>query len=233
MSLIIKSPIDDILGFVCSRNFVSKIFAIKNKISIKKHNNGVNMSFDRVYNNSDLNTIDGFDIPDNIREFVGEKLDGFDVVMNTHHDIIKHDENSFIVKYTSILHEPEYLYNIIGETKIVLYVQYSVNPVDKELITVNFTKKVVNSDESDDDTLILNLDQNDCIQNIYDKKELVLPKNVIAISKTVVGKDFFTRVVLPFVNSLYTAVFDIIQEVYVQRLIKFMTKKQIEIYKKK
>ena len=119
------------------------------------------------------------------------------------------------------------------KNKIIQLHSDTRNPINKELLTVHFTKKVVNSNETDDDTLILNLDQNDIIENIYDKNELILPKNVITFSQTIVGKEFFNEVVLPFVNSLYTTVFDIIQEVYVQRLIKFITKKQIEIYKKK
>lgn len=229
MSLIIKGNIDDIYGFVCSRQYICKLFAIKDKSSIRKTHSGKFLEFSRVYDSQDLKIIENLKIP----EMIGNKLDSYNITMETEHHIIKHTPTSFIVKYSSILKKPEYLYGMIGDAKIILYVQFTVNPLDKEMIVVHFNEKMVNANEVDDDELILNTSTNDVISNIYQRGKLVFNENIIQLSETIFGTQMLQDVILPFIDTVYNTVFNVMKDVYIKRLMKFISKKGLEIYKKK
>jgi len=229
MSLIIKGNLDDIYGYACSRQFISKLFSIKDKSCIKKSQSGKIMEFYRVYDSHDLKSIEDMKIP----EMIGSQLESYNITMETTHEIIQREPMSFIVKYTSILKKPEYLYSMIGDAKIVLYVQFTINPLDNDLVVVHFNEKMVNANEIDNDDLILNASTNDVISNIYQRDKLVFNEGIIHLSETIFGKQILNEVILPFVNTVYNTVFNVIKDIFMKRLVKFITKKGLEIYKKK
>lgn len=229
MSLIIKGNLDNIYGLACSRQFISKLFVIKDKSCIKKLQSGKIMEFYRIYDSQDLKSIEDMKIP----AIISNQLESYTVTMETTHEIIQHTPTSFIVKYRSILKKPEYLYSMIGDAKIVLYVQFSVNPTDQDLVVVHFNEKMVNANEVDNDDLILNASSNDVISNIYQRDKLIFNDGIIQLSETIFGKQMLNEVILPFVNAVYSAVFNVVKEIYMKRLMKFISKKGLEIYKKK
>lgn len=229
MSLIIKGKIDDIYDLICSRQSICKLFAISDKSCIRKTQSGKLMEFSRIYDSQDLKIIENLKIP----EMIGNKLDSYNITMQTEHKIIQRTSSSFIVKYSSILRKPEYLYGMIGDAKIILYAQFTVNPSDKDLVVVHFNEKMVNANEVDSDDLILNVSNNDIISNIYQRGKLVFNDNIIQLSETIFGKQMLNDVILPFVDTVYNTVFDVVKDVYIKRLMKFISRKGLEIYKKK
>ena len=233
MSLIVHAKLNDIYDHISSKKFISKIFLLENKANIHKHNNGTIIKFNRVYNYKDLHNIETVTVPDNISSLIETNMQNIQIIMETTHEIIKHTPNCFIVKYTSILRQPEYVYNFLGETKIILYVQFNVNTKDPNLTVVHFNKKLVHPSEIDDDTIIIDASSNDIITNIYQQDKLHISESIISISETLLGHNLVHDFIIPFINNIFNTVFGILQDVYVLRFIKYMTKKKIEIYKKK
>ena len=226
MSLILKSDIDDMFNIMTSRNFVSKVF-ICDKTDIKKENG--TMFFDTVFTSSDLHAIENVKLP----AFFGDHFDGYKVSLITTHYVIKHEKDCFIIKYTSVLNENDILYKLLGKTMIVLYVSIHVNPIDESLLTCHMNRKLLRYDGIDDDSLIINTKANDIMNNIFQHDKVEINENIINVTETLFGKDIVQNSILPFINSLYNTLFDIIIDQYKFQFIKYFTKKKIEIYKKK
>jgi len=228
-SLIVKENIDNIYNTICSRNFVKYIFDIDKSVIVKETDE--NIKFERVFTSKDLVELENLRLP----SFIGDRFDGFCCTFETFHKILRYDSSSIVVKYTSVLRKPDYLYNLLGETKIILYVTFNVNKKDTSYTTVNINRKLLNSYSNieDDDTLILDNTSNDILTNIYQQDKIVLQDNIVSLSESLFGKDIFHNVIMVFINTLYNAIFDIIQDTYVHKFIKFFSKKQIEVYKKK
>jgi len=233
MSLMVHAKLKDVYNIVCSRHFIYKIFLLQDKYSIHKENNE-NILFKRTYNHNDLNMVsDMIEIPDNLISIIQTNLNNIDVIFDSKHEVIKNCDTSFVVKYTSILKEPSYIYQILGETKIILYVQFTVNKNDPNMTIIHFNKKLVNTYEPDDDSVIINASNNDIITNIYQQNTLHINDGIISLSEALLGHNFIHNFVIPTINSVFNMSFSILQDVYTVRFIKYMSKKNIEIYKKK
>ncbi len=233
MSLMIHANISDIYDMVCSKKFISKIFAIEDKSSLKKYDGGKKFTFDRPYNYKDLYSIESIQVPDNFTSMIENNLQYVELMMHTEHQIIKHTDTAFIVKYTSILNKPDYIYGILKNTKIILYVQFTVNTRDPMMTVVHYNKKLLNAGEEDDDSLIIDASHNDIITNIYQQDTLRINESIINISETFLGHNFVHDFCIPFINNIFNTSFTILQDVYTLRMMKYMSKKNIEIYKKK
>lgn len=233
MSLIINMTLDQAYDMVCSRKFIHKLFLTADKSGIKKHDNGKRITFLRQYDHKDIKNIEGVEVPENFTTFIETNMTHLHIVMETEHQIIKHTDNCFIVKYTSILQKPEYVHSILGNTKIILYSQYTTNTNDPNMTVVHFNKKLLNSGEEDDDSCIINADNDDVITHIYQQDTLKIDKGLISISETLLGSNLVHDFIIPFINNVFNTTFNFIQEVYTSRMIKFMSKKNIDIYKKK
>jgi len=169
----VHAKLKDVYNIVCSRHFIYKIFLLQDKYSIHKENNE-NILFKRTYNHNDLNMVsDMIEIPDNLLSIIQTNLQNIDIIFDSKHEVIKNCDTSFVVKYTSILKDPSYIYQILGETKIILYVQFTVNKNDPNMTVIHFNKKLVNSYEPDDDSVIINASNNDIITNIYQQNTLL------------------------------------------------------------
>ena len=233
MSLIVNMKLDQAYEMVCSRKFIHKLFLTDDKASIKKYDNGKRITFLRQYDHKDIKNIDGVEIPENFTEFIEKNMKHLHIIMHTEHQIIKHTDKCFIVKYTSILQKPEYIHSILGDTKIILYTQYTTNINDPNMTVIHFNKKLINAGDEDDDTCIIDADHDDVITHIYQQDTLKIDKSLISISETLLGHNLVHDFVIPFINNVFNTSFDFIQDVYTSRLIKFVTKKGIDIYKKK
>lgn len=233
MSLIVKMKLEDVYDVVCSKKFIHKLYLTADKQSIKKHNNGELIYFSRTYNYTDLHKIDGIAVPENLMSFIETNLQSIQITMDTEHKIIKHNDNGFIVKYTSILKKPEYVYSILKDTKIILYVQYTRNTNDPNMTVVHFNKKLLNANDEDDDCCIVDAGNDDVITHIYQQDTLEINPSLISISETFLGHNFVHDIVIPVINNIFNTSFSILQDVYTLRMIKYMSKKGIDIYKKK
>ena len=233
MSLMIHAKLDDVYKLVCSRHFIYKIFQLADKSTIVKHSSE-NISFKRMYNHKDLDMVKGItEIPIGITNIIESNLTNVNIIFDSTHEVIKHTDNIFIIKYISVLKEPSYIYQIIGNTKVILYVQFTINKNDPNMTVVHFNKKFVNASEQDDDSIILNASNSDIITNIYQQDKLYINDNLIRLSETILGHDLIQNIIIPTINGLFNTIFSILQDVYTIRFIKYMTKKGIEIYKKK
>lgn len=227
-TLTIKTDIQCIYQTLCSKSFIKYVFHIE-KDEINKESDE-SISFNRVFTNKDLVELENLKLP----SFIGDRFDGFFCTIETTHTILKYDETSIILKYSSVIKKPDYLYNMLKNTQIVLYVILNINKNDNSFITMNFNRKLVNNEEDVEeyDNAIIN-NSSDFITNIYQKDEIKLQENIVNISESLFGKDMFHNVIMSFINTLYNTIFDIIEETYKTRIIKYFTKKNIEIYKKK
>jgi hypothetical protein len=233
MSLMVHAKLKDVYNIVCTRHFIYKIFLLQDKSGINKECNE-NILFKRTYNHNDLNMVsDMIEIPGNLMNIIQTNLHNIDIIFDSKHEIIKNTDTSFVVKYTSILKEPNYIYQILGETKIILYVQFTVNKNDHNMTVIHFNKKLVNAYESDDDSVIINAANNDIITNIYQQNTLQMNESIISLSEALLGHNFIHNFVIPTINSIFNMSFSVLQDVYTVRFIKYMSKKNIEIYKKK
>lgn len=226
MSLIIKADINEIFKTMSSRSFVGKVFICKK--SDVQHD-GDTMFFDTIFTSSHLHAIEGMKLP----AFFGDRFDGYTVSLVTTHYVIKHTEDCFIIKYTSVLKETDILYKLIGKTMIVLYVSMHINPLDNSLLTCHINRKLLHNNSEDDDSLILNTSANDIMNNIYQHDKVKINENIVNVTETLFGKDIVQNSILPFINSLYNTLFDIIIDQYKVQFVKYLTKKHIEVYKKK
>ena len=235
MSIIIKSDLESLYETFTSRNFVSKIFCIENKDDIKKKSNGKHMIFQRIYTSEDVKAENEIKLPDNIANLLGNKsLESINLGFETYHDVIHHDKKSFVVRYTNILKKPEYIYSITGDCKVLIYACLSINPKDENLIIVNIFKKFVNLYEEHDDSPYVSFSTNDVLSNVFEQNnKIFIPENITKLSEAIFGATMFNEFVLPFVNNLFDTSLQTIHDVYVSRLIKFFSKRKIEIYKKK
>jgi hypothetical protein len=98
---------------------------------------------------------------------------------------------------------------------------------------VHFNKKLVNANEQDDDEVIIDADNSDVISNIYQQDTLQINSSIVSISETLLGYNLVHDFVIPFINNIFNTSFGILKDVYILRFIKYMSKKNIEIYKKK
>lgn len=235
MSLIVNKPIDDIYNIVCSKHFIYKIYLLKDKDCIIEKNN--DYIFKRIYNYKDLDKIINIvNISENISNIVNNNLNNLNninLLFETSHQIIKKNDREFIVKYTSIILEPSYISQILTNTKIILYVQFTKNTKDNNMTVIHFNKKLVNSDDKDDDSIFIDLNNNDIITNIYQQDKLNINDNLILLSETLFGQNMVQNMIIPTINTVFKTAFDVLQDVYTIRFIKYMSKKNIEIYKKK
>lgn len=226
MSLIIKANINDIFKSMISKSFVSKVF-LCDKSTV--HRDGDVMYFDTNFTSSDLHAIEGMKLP----AFFGDRFEGYKVSLITSHYVIKKTDDSFIIKYTSVLKESDILYKLIGKTTIVLYISIHINPQDNTLLTCHMNRKLLKYNEEDDDSIILNTDKIDVMNNLYKYDKIEINENIVNVTETLFGKDIVQNSILPFINSLYNTMFDLILDQYKVQFIKYFTKKQIELYKKK
>jgi len=233
MSLLLESNIETLYELVCSKNFVKKIFMLKDKEGIKKYEGGKRIVFDRVYNINELENYKDIQISSDITEMLEKNLGHIDVIFSTTHEIIKKDEDSFIVKYTSILKSPELIYTIVGKAKLILYVQFSKNKNDSEKIKVVWNKRFLNVNSEDNDELILNKGSMDIINNIYEEEKLIINESIIKLSESIVGKEMIHECVIPYINKLFSDALNVIQNIYVDGGVDFFTKKGIKVFKKK
>jgi hypothetical protein len=229
----IHAKMSEIYEMVCSKKFIIKVFAIDDKNNIKKYENGKKITFDRPYNYKDLYAIESIKVPDNFTTMIENNLNNVELYMYTEHEIIKHTDTSFIVKYTSILKKPDYINAMLKNTKIILYVQFKTNTRDPNMTVVHYNKKLLNADEEDNDSLIIDASNNDIITNIYQQETLKINESIISISETFLGHNFVHDFCIPFINNIFNTSFSILQDVYTVRMMKYMSKKNIEIYKKK
>lgn len=234
MSLIIDTNISDIYDIICSKSFIYKIYLLQDKSDIKKLNDN-SFIFRRKYNHSDINKInDIVPIPEHLINLIKTNLSNFDIIIETKQTIIKKTEDSFIVKYSSILKEPDYIYKIIGDAKIILYVQFNINKNDNNLTVIHFNKKLVNANQEDDDTLLLDMSNNDITTFIeQNDNKLNIDENIIRLTETLLGHHFVHNIIIPTINNIYEFSFSVLQDIYTKRFTKYMLKKNIDVYKKK
>jgi hypothetical protein len=233
MSLIIHQRLEDVYDLVCSKKFLKKIYLLDDNANFKKSDDGKKITFERMYSYKDLNKLEAVEVPDNFVSIIETNLQNIQICMHTEHEIIKHTDKCFIVKYTSVLNKPEYVEKILRNTRIVLYVQFNTNINDSNMTVIHFNKKLVNTDEEDDDTCIMNADHTDIITNIYQQETLNINPNIISFSETFLGNSLVHEFILPFIKSIFNTSFGILQDVYTLRFIKYVSKKGIDIYKKK
>lgn len=239
MSLIIDIGLDDFKTFLTSTKFLSKIFKTdKNLIRKDKENDIIvfkqEFNYDivsehckKLYGNK--KTIYN-DIPDLLVNYIKT----IKIFTETSSKIIKETDDTIIVKYTTVLKEPEYFLTVVGEnTKIILYAQFSKNKNNLSHTNVHLNKKFLNSNDIDDDEIIIDSDNNDIITNIYQQDKLNINSNILMLSESFLGKEFVNNVALPILNNIFNGLFDYIQEIYIEELSKFLTKKNITIYSKK
>lgn len=230
MSLLIHANINDIKSIVCSKAFIAKMYLLENKNDIKRVKGTERIEFRRTYSHNDIENIK--QLPPNISSIIHANLSSIEIVMHTTHEVIKHTESNLVIKYTSILAEPEYVCSILGRTKIILYVQFSKNRNDENLSVVSFIKKIVNQNDTDDDTAVLDAGNNDIVSNVFQDNVLKIDANIIGFAEMFIGHDVLHSFLLPTVNNVFNTTFDAIQDIYTKRFIKYMTKKKIDIYKK-
>lgn len=233
MSVIVSLPLNSVYEMVCSKKYISKIFLLEDKNVIKKYDNGKKIVFNRPYDHSDLHRLDAVKVPDNFTSLIETNLANVKLEMETVHEIIKQTDNCFIIKYTSILKKPDYVQHILRNTKIILYAQFTVNTKDPKMTVIHFNKKLVNANCEDDDTCIINTDHNDIISNVYQQDKLQINEGLVSIAETLLGYNFVHDFVIPFINSIFNTTFSILQDIYVVRFIKYVSKKGIDVYKKK
>ena len=236
MSLIVESSLDTLYQSVCSKTFIKNLFSMKDKESIKKYNDGKKMVFDRHYNVKELDNIEEmkeFKIPDEMTNMIEKHLGHIDVVFSTTHEVIKHDDEGFVIKYTSILTQPDFIYKIVGCAKLILYVSMVINKTDDNKVTINWVKRFVNVDTEVDDNLIVDKYNNNIIHNIYEDEQLKINESLVKMSETFLGKELIQECVIPYINKLFHDALDVIQNTYVKKLMNFLSKKNIKIYKKK
>ena len=234
MSLMVHTPLEVLYNMVSSKDFLSKIFLIPDKSHIKKFDNGNRVVFTRTYCYKDLHNLKHvLDIPSNITSIIETNLHMVNILFETTHEVIKKSDTGFIIKYKSILKEPGYLQQIISDTKIILYAQFTVNKNDESMTVIHFNKKLVNSGCIDDDSLILNAENNDIITNIYQQDTLQINEHILNVSETFLGYNMVHEIIIPTINSVFKTAFDVLQDIYILRFIKYISKKNIEVYKKK
>jgi hypothetical protein len=233
MSVIVKLPLNDVYKMISSRSCICKLFLLENKNSIKKSEDGRVITFSRPYDHSDLHKLETVQVPSDVSSIIENNLQSIKVELDTVQEVIKRTDNSFIIKYTSILSKPDYVHHILGNTKIILYAQFTENTKDKNMTVIHFNKKMVNSGDVDDDSNIINAEHNDVITNIYQQDGLKINEGLLSIAETLLGHNFVHDFVIPFINSIFNTAFSILQDIYVYRLVKYMSKKGIEVYKKK
>lgn len=229
MSLIINRKIDELYKIVCSKKFLTKTFLLPDDTVFNK--NDKQISFERIYTHVDLKQLSA--VPDNILSFVETHAKNIQITASTNHNIIKHTDKCFIVKYITILKKPDYIHSILKDTKIILYVQFKVNINDPSMTVVHFNKKLVNYNEVDDDNLVINAEENDVITNIYQQDTLVISPSLIIVAETFLGNSLVHDFIIPFINDIYNMAFSVMQDIYTNRMVKYLTKKGIDIYKKK
>lgn len=233
MSIIVDATLDALYENVCSKIFAKKIFSLKDKDSIKKYNNGEKMTFDRIYNVQELESIENLSIPDDITQMIESNLGHINVIFSTVQEVIHRDTDRFIIKYTSILTKPEFIYGIVGEAKMVLYVQFAKNKNDSNKVTIHWNKKFINVNTEDDDTLIINKCNIDVINNLGEPDKLIINEGLVKLSETFLGKELVQECILPYINKLFNDALTVIEDTYIHRLIDFLSKKSIKVYKKK
>lgn len=229
MTLLVHIDIKKIQDIVCSKNFLYKIYLLEDKNNIQKIENGY--KFTRKYNHNDINKIEN--IPNNISQLIHSNLSNIEIRMETLHETLKSTDNCLIVKYSSILIEPDYINKILGNTKIILYVHFSKHKTDDDKCIVHFHKKIVNANEEDDDNMILDYNNNNVISNIFQENLLKIDSNILSLSEMFLGHDTLHNFILPTINNIFNTAFDAIQDIYIKRFIKYLSKKNIEVYRKK
>lgn len=234
MSLMINANIDDLYQIICSKKFIYKIYLLEDKSHIKKINEHTYI-FKRKYNHKDINQIkDIVSVPEHIINLINTNLSAFDIGMETKQEVIQKKDDSFIIKYTSVMKEPDYIYKLLGNTKIILYVQFNINKKDKNLTVVHFNKKFLNAYEDEDDSNIINTSDNDIITHVEQQNnKLHIDENIIKITETFLGHHFVHNIIIPTINNIYDLSFMVLQDIYIKRLTKYMLKNNIEVYKKK
>lgn len=233
MSIIVDATLDTLYENVCSKIFAKKIFSLKDKESIKKYNNGEKMTFDRIYNVQELDSIEDLTIPNDITQMIESNLGHINVIFSTTQEVIHKASDRFIIKYTSILTKPEFIYSIVGEAKMVLYVQFAKNKNDPDKVTIHWNKKFINVNTEDDDSIIINKSNTDIINNLGEPDKLIINESLVKLSETFLGKELVQECILPYINKLFNDALAVIENVYLHRLIDFMSKKSIKVYKKK
>lgn len=234
MSLMVHVPLSEIYDMVSSKHFISKIFVLHDKHGVKKNDDGSKIVFTRIYNHKDLHSLNHvLEVPKNITNIIETNLSMINILFETTHEVIKKSDTSFIIKYTSILREPSYIYQILLDTKIILYAQFTVNKHDPNMTVIHFNKKLVNASDVDDDTLILNAESNDIITNIYQQDSLHINEHILHVTETFLGYKLVHEIILPTINTVFKTAFDVLQDIYILRFIKYVSKKGIEVYKKK
>jgi hypothetical protein len=233
MSVIVNLPLNAVYELVCSKKYISKIFLLEDKNVIKKYDNGKRITFSRPYDHCDLHRLDAVQVSDNFTSLVETNLANVKIELDTLHEVIKQTENCFIIKYTSILKKPDYVHHILGNTKIILYAQFTMNTKDPNMTVIHFNKKLVNANGVDDDTCIIDTDHNDIISNVYQQDTLHINEGLVSVTETLLGYNFVHDFIIPFINSIFNTAFSILQDIYVLRFIKYASKKGIDVYKKK
>lgn len=230
MSLLVHASIDDIHAIVCSKAFITKMYLLDSKDDIKKIKDTQSLEFRRRYTHNDIENIK--QLPANISSIIHTNLSSIEIVMKTVHEVLKRTHDTLVIKYTSVLAEPEYVRSILGETKIILYVQFSKNKNDDKLSVVSFVKKIVNANDTEDDSAVVDASNNDIVSNVFQDNVLKIDASILGFVEMFIGHDVLHSFVLPTVNNVFNTTFDAIQDIYTKRFIKYMTKKKIEVFKK-
>jgi hypothetical protein len=237
MSLIIDIELDSFKTFLTSKKFLSKLFSVDKSV-IKRENDTIafkqEFNYDVVtehckkfYKNK--KTIYS-DMPDLLVNYIKT----IKIFTETSSKIIKETSDTIIVKYTTQLREPEYFLTVVGEsTKVILYAQFSKNKNNPAHTNVHLNKKFLNSSDIDNDDIIIDSANNDIITNIYQQDKLNINSNILMLSESFLGQEFVNNVALPILNNIFNSLFEYIQEIYIDELSKFLTKKNITIYSKK
>lgn len=230
MSLLIHASIDDIHKMVCTKGFLTKMYLLKDKNEVKRIKDTESMKFKRRYTHDDIENIQ--QLPPNISSIIHTNLSSIEILMETIHEVLVRTADTLVIKYTSVLAEPEYVRNILGNTKIILYVRFSKNRNDENLSIVSFIKKIVNANDIDDDSAVIDSNNNDIVSNVFQDNVLKIDSNIVGFVEMFTGHDVMHTFILPTVNNIFNTTFDAIQEIYTKRFVKYVTKKKIEIYKK-
>jgi len=236
MSIIVETSLDTLYQNVCSKKFIKNLFSMKDKESIKKYHDGKKMVFDRLYNVKELDDIDELKhikIPEEMTNMLEKHLGHIDIIFSTTHEVIKHDDECIILKYTSILTKPEFIYTIVGSAKLILYVKMLKNKNDASKITIHSIKRFVNVNTIVDDNLILNTENNNILNNIYEDEKLQINESLIKMSETLLGKELVQECIIPYINKLFSDAITVIQNTYMAKLMRYLSHKDIKIYKKK
>jgi len=232
MALIIEYELDKLYAMICKKSFIEKIFILPDKNTIEYHDDD-KITWNRLYDNKDINNIKTIKVPDDIKNVADKYLNNMSLLIESTQTTIKKTNDNFIIKYSSTVKEPENLAQFVQNVKILLYTVCSKKKGDDNMIVIQIHKKIQYPHENDIDNLLIDVNANDVLTNIFQEDTLQFNENLINLSSMILGPTIVNEICVPFLKNTYTNACKIIQDDYIYRMTKYMKKKEITVYKKK